>query len=581
MLFLQRIAILLSMLCLFSVSSYGATGTVLITSPVQTTFPVGKAFSMIGTATLNTDTVPTGKVAMPSCLPDATTASVSPTYFENLYYQVSAELRYSFDGIDQGLVSRFAPRDIGKQQKFNVVIRQYQMTGGVHTAKVFLRDIYGAACNSFRRPWPWAEPGDVFAIATYKFTVTQPTLTITMTLNKTSLTPCDAETGTIKVTSNDPTPNGGTVTLTFPDGSTASAAFAGKTAILTFADFGLPNGYTGAFTPSSVLTFTADVRTAAGYTASSSATANVIAGGLTVTMTPDTATVEPWLQDRSISFMQGGKKVTNKKNQSVQARTQNIQIDVIGPLGSIRGAQVQAMLEMYPGAETFGGHDHGINGRPLSTLGSLSPVKEVNGKYNTTYTSSIYASKARIRITASDPYSQCTGTHVSAPFVAKVGGLVQFNTALGINALVGGTCNHHGLSDNKKLSLSCTQPNNNHYLTQASLNKLIKLQQAYAKNYPNRGGLRINDASLPYGGKFEAYNSNLWTLAVASAGHKTHRRGLDVDIGNRDTYDIPGKPPYTVTARGMRKLNERNNGELFAALKDESATANHLHIYFE
>jgi len=404
---------------------------------------------------------------------------------------------------------------------------------------------------------------------------------ISITLDKPTVTACEAETGSLTV--NDPSGQSGTVALTLPDASTQSFTYTGG------APAPIPFSYAVSEPVGSTLSFSATATSNSGASSQQPVTAkaNVIAGGLTVTMTPDTATVEPWLQDRSISFMQGGKQVINKKVQSVQARTQDIQITVTGPQGPVLGAKVNAVLEMFLGAETFGGHDHGINGRPLGTLGSLSPVQEVNGKYNTTYTSSIYASKAQIRVTATDPATQCSGETVSKAFVAKVGGLVQFNTALGINRLVGGTCNHHGAADS---GTTCTSPNNNHYLTQASLDKLIKLQQAYAMKYPNRGGLRINDASLPYGGKFEVCNDSsprasshcinrLWK--THNFGHKTHRRGLDVDIGNRDTYDIPGKPPYTVTAEALRFLNKKAQGGLFAALKDESATANHLHIYFE
>ncbi len=100
---------------------------------------------------------------------------------------------------------------------------------------------------------------------------------VSVKLGKPSISACEAETGTISVTSNDPAPNGGTVTLTLPSGNPVSASFTGKTANLTFADFGLPNGYLdgGAHPAGSTLTFTADVTTAAGHSASASATANV------------------------------------------------------------------------------------------------------------------------------------------------------------------------------------------------------------------------------------------------------------------------------------------------------------------
>lgn len=69
------------------------------------------------------------------------------------------------------------------------------------------------------------------------------------------------------MTVTDPIPNGGTVVLTLPDGSTRESAFSGTGATLPFADFGMPNGYSGVHKPGDVLNFTADVTTAAGYAA--------------------------------------------------------------------------------------------------------------------------------------------------------------------------------------------------------------------------------------------------------------------------------------------------------------------------
>ncbi len=211
--------------------------------------------------------------------------------------------------------------------------------------------------------------------------------------------------------------------------------------------------------------------------------------------------------------------------------------------------------------------------------GSLGAVTETgNGQYSVIYSSSIYASKGRIRVTAADPYSQCSGEHVSGPIIARVANFqpVGGPALAGNNRLVGGTCDHHGPTDTGTQQ-SCQSPDNNHYLRPTSLNRLIKLQQAWATEYANKPGsgigfLRINDASLPEGGKFEAYNSNLWTQSIVS-GHKTHDRGTDVDIGKFDT-----NWKITVTEQKLRKLNERYEGSLFRDVFNES---NHIHVYLE
>jgi len=122
----------------------------------------------------------------------------------------------------------------------------------------------------------------------------------------------------------------------------------------------------GAHAPGSVLTFTADVTTAAGYTARATAQASVVAGGLNVSMTPDSATVEPQLQDRNAI----------EPRERPDARSQIFTISVHGPSGPVAGAVVSANLEVFPGGETFGGHDHGVDGRPLWTLGRLARLRK-------------------------------------------------------------------------------------------------------------------------------------------------------------------------------------------------------------
>ena len=588
MLFLLRIIILSSMLCFFQGNTYASTGQVNIIPSPPTVVAPNTAFNITGNYVLLIDTVPSN--ASRDCGFYSIAPPVfSPSYWDWIFWSGEhATLHYSIDGVDRGQIGLVGysrginpSSDLGKTLNFSVPINTSGMQpGSVHTASVFIQDTYAAGCYYVGWYLSWGRAiGPVIAIATHQFTIANPTPKISINLGKPSLTPCDTETGKITVTSNDPTPNGGTVTLTFPNGTTASAAFTGKTATLTFADFGLPNGYSGASTPGSTLNFTASVTTAAGYTANATATANVIAGGLTITMTPDTATLEPKLQNRKAI----------EPAQLLGARTQGIQIKVVGPLGPVQGgtgplqgAIVTAVVEMFPGAETFGGHDHGVTSRPLWTLGSLSPVKEVgNGIYSTTYSSSIYASKAQIRVTASHPSLQCTGKHISQPFIAKVANLQPVNGIVltGNNRLVGGTCNHHGPSDNTyaKVPASCRTPDHNHYLRATSLSKLNKLQQAWAKAYANIptsgiGYLRINDASLPEGGKFEAYNSNLWTQSVTS-GHKTHDRGTDVDIGHFDT-----NWQVTVTEKKLRKLNKEYDYTLFRGLFKEKT---HTHVYLE
>ncbi|MDX8407133.1 MAG: hypothetical protein R8L58_01985 [Mariprofundaceae bacterium] len=344
---------------------------------------------------------------------------------------------------------------------------------------------------------------------------------------------------------NDPTPSGGTVTLTFPGGTPASASFAGKTATLTFADFGLPNGYSGAHKPGDVLNFTATVNTAAGYTASAAATANVIAGGLNVTVTPTKAIIEPTLNNRR-SWLQ-----TAGANQTP------VIIDVKDPNNQpVTNAQFTTLgVETVPGAETYGGHDHAADPnnaltKPTGTWGAIKNLG--NGQYSSTYTASMFASKEQLYTTVST--KGCEGFAVSSPIEAKIKGLQPIILPLGglVHSFVGGTCKHYGASTpwspNKLAACNGATGANNIYLTSFRENLLHQLLFAYAKEW--NAGLYINDASLQFGGAFDTNGD--W----AYKPHSNHRLGLDVDIALKENIPPISTAPTNISGKTLkRKLN--------------------------
>jgi murein endopeptidase len=90
----------------------------------------------------------------------------------------------------------------------------------------------------------------------------------------------------------------------------------------------------------------------------------------------------------------------------------------------------------------------------------------------------------------------------------------------------GGTCNHHGPRTDSE-HLNCRTQDHNHRIHPEAADSLARAAGEFL-NAPwntRRERMRINDASLPYGGLFDI-NGN-WRTP-----HASHRNGKDVDIEN-------------------------------------------------
>lgn len=73
----------------------------------------------------------------------------------------------------------------------------------------------------------------------------------------------------------------------------------------------------------------------------------------------------------------------------------------------------------------------------------------------------------------------------------------------------------------------------NHYGTENTLYSLLDLTGAYYEE--NKGTLRINDISLPWGGAFDLcgqWDPGKTCTKYSKGGHKTHRVGKTVDVSN-------------------------------------------------
>lgn len=107
---------------------------------------------------------------------------------------------------------------------------------------------------------------------------------------------------------------------------------------------------------------------------------------------------------------------------------------------------------------------------------------------------------------------------------------------------VGGTCEHHGPSDNLSLPSECTSPDNNHWGTNNLISLVRQISQAY-KAMPDIFGtvIRVNDMSLGdngkgFGGRFDL--GGQWGASPHHTVQFGHASGRAADIPFKVSPDI-------------------------------------------
>lgn len=205
-----------------------------------------------------------------------------------------------------------------------------------------------------------------------------------------------------------------------------------------------------------------------------------------ITLSPATATIEP---SKTYSF------TATVTNQDGSAPSQPVPVSVKVEIDPIRG-----------------GHDHAetVAVRPK---GNVSPG---SGSTVLNFTFTAEAVSGTHTITAM--CDQCVNKTATATVNVKVSGLDTLK-ASSVYFLVGG-------EPGKKHS-------DNHYLSAEAKGKLEKIVDEYNQAYPKGPLLRLNDASLVWGGKFDILGN--WV-----GEHAEHRRGVVIDIrANLDATAIP------------------------------------------
>ncbi len=182
---------------------------------------------------------------------------------------------------------------------------------------------------------------------------------------------------------------------------------------------------------------------------------------------------------------------------------------------------------LRPALVDSGGHSHNHT-RPTGTyrypIGSTSATDTVRGLTDSTgrlrfrYVASQFGGVERItaRLVSDTTRWDTLSVKIKVPGLALLPQGTKY-------VKVGGTCTHHGPSDNSTIPDSCRSPDNNHWGTNRIIQAIQKIGVAYDSIH--RGvRLRINDMSLPSGGLFDV--SGNW-----QTDHKEHREGVNADIG--------------------------------------------------
>jgi murein endopeptidase len=132
---------------------------------------------------------------------------------------------------------------------------------------------------------------------------------------------------------------------------------------------------------------------------------------------------------------------------------------------------------------------------------------------------------------------------------------------------VGGTCSHHGPRDDNA-NANCQTTDNNHWGTSRLVGIIVAVADSFAAKYPNHR-LRINDMSLPNGGKFEIDGS--WSV---NADHQEHRSGGNADV-SLDAYKDGDR--ISLDSRQRRRLWDLIL-DLAGRRAGDETSRNHYHI---
>lgn len=210
------------------------------------------------------------------------------------------------------------------------------------------------------------------------------------------------------------------------------------------------------------------------------------------------------------------------------------------------GVGTRFTIRVVPVANS-GGHDHHDNNRPFGRLRAPDVANAPNnnegehtfqgvigtdGTARVIYTSSIVGGREQlIAQTLDGQVAEYTGEDGEIGMMVRIPGLQLL--ADGANyTKIGGTMTHHGPG---AANAGWATPDNNHWGTTLTLQRLAQIADAYAELYPG-SKLGINDMSLPFGGTFDLTSPKYTIFWGSGGGHSEHKVGINCDLSD----NIPG-----------------------------------------
>ncbi len=251
-----------------------------------------------------------------------------------------------------------------------------------------------------------------------------------------------------------------------------------------------------------------------------------------------------------------------------------------------------------------GGHSHSdppfptgwIKFKDLDNPGTarydtISVTTDTNGQANVRFFAPPWG--GRISIGAAATYNSKALSDTDT-LTVRVPDLVRLadSPRLGSIVLVGGRCEHHGPGGTGV----CATPDDNHYTLHATIETLINIDSAWAAEAPPsepgssaQAPFRVNDMSLPLGGKFDVFGN--W---LPLSNHQFHRVGRDADIRTQRSglsrigiyvrnVDVRNADDMVETKRKSPEFDElvrRYGAEARVHGKKKDYSDEHYHLYF-
>jgi hypothetical protein len=169
------------------------------------------------------------------------------------------------------------------------------------------------------------------------------------------------------------------------------------------------------------------------------------------------------------------------------------------------GVTVSIKVDVEAGT---GGHGHDAGRHVSPYTGTMNPTTGTTGSDGTfSFTFDAPEVSGTHTFAAKCVSPTCTNSPATAKIDVKVDGLLAMQGS-DVYEFVGAVPGVHA---------------DNHYLTPVAMYKLVTLATDYHKSFPTSPVLRVNDASLKWGGKFDVFGN--W-----AGDHAEHRRGTVIDI---------------------------------------------------